>query len=310
MPDLPTRLGWRVIGASVRGSSHRRWNLPNQDAIAWDRIDDGGPSLILALSDGHGSRRCFRSHVGARLAVQTAVETLRRFARSLHDETNLRTIKRIADDHVARRLVRDWRRAVEADLDRSPFSGEACECAAPEAEVNGPTENRLLAYGATLMAVLVTASYAAFWQIGDGDIRIAWPDHATEAPVPGDARLIGNETTSLCTEQAWRDFRFHFQPFFEMTPMLILCATDGYGNAFRRPEDFEKAVADFAEMAAADQIDQINAHLPGWLTDATVSGSGDDVTLGLICRAVDPFAALAGPLQRRECHRRRKYGRG
>ncbi|MDQ3699739.1 MAG: protein phosphatase 2C domain-containing protein, partial [Chloroflexota bacterium] len=65
---------WRVVGTSVRGASHRRHGLPNQDALRWWPESGLGPPLVLAVADGHGSAKCFRSDVGSRLAVAAAVE--------------------------------------------------------------------------------------------------------------------------------------------------------------------------------------------------------------------------------------------
>ena len=61
---------WRAIGRSVRGASHVRSSLPNQDAIAWFPESGEGPPLIVAVSDGHGSPRNFRSDVGSKIAVE------------------------------------------------------------------------------------------------------------------------------------------------------------------------------------------------------------------------------------------------
>lgn len=66
--------GWLAFGASVRGATHAQRDLPNQDALAWAPPDGHGPPLVLALADGHGEARSFRSHHGARLAVQAACE--------------------------------------------------------------------------------------------------------------------------------------------------------------------------------------------------------------------------------------------
>lgn len=63
---------WRVVGASVAGSSHQRFNQPCQDAAGWALGPDR--SLIIAVADGAGSAKL--GGEGAQLAVSTAVNHL------------------------------------------------------------------------------------------------------------------------------------------------------------------------------------------------------------------------------------------
>ncbi len=63
---------WRVIGAVVQGASHARTGQPCQDAQAYRRLPDG--ELLIAVADGAGSAE--RSELGARLAVDTALNAL------------------------------------------------------------------------------------------------------------------------------------------------------------------------------------------------------------------------------------------
>ncbi len=63
---------WRVVGASITGSSHQRFGEPCQDAAGWAL----GPerSLIVAVADGAGSAKL--GGEGARLAISTAIDHL------------------------------------------------------------------------------------------------------------------------------------------------------------------------------------------------------------------------------------------
>src|SRR5678816_2610181 len=100
---------WHAISASVRGAAHLRGGQPNQDAVLVE-LTDGALPAILAASDGHGSDKCIRSHIGSQLAVEIAVSVLRDFAWT-HAE-------RLVDEletEVARlpnEIVRRWRAAV------------------------------------------------------------------------------------------------------------------------------------------------------------------------------------------------------
>ena len=83
----PTRMDyrWGILGHSQLGASHSRQGLPNQDAIRFFILPDGSPPAILAVADGHGSAKSFRSDVGAALAVSTAEEVCRDFLEGIGD---------------------------------------------------------------------------------------------------------------------------------------------------------------------------------------------------------------------------------
>jgi protein phosphatase 2C-like protein len=83
MPGSPSR-AWRNLAASVIGSSHTTQNLPCQDAHSIANLDDG--TLIVAVADGAGSAK--RSEEGARCAVATSVEYLRKCLESTRAATS------------------------------------------------------------------------------------------------------------------------------------------------------------------------------------------------------------------------------
>ncbi|MBA3712664.1 MAG: protein phosphatase 2C domain-containing protein, partial [Pyrinomonadaceae bacterium] len=56
---------WRVVGETVPGASHLRAGIPNQDALLQLRASSIGLPIILTVSDGHGSNKCFRSDRGS-----------------------------------------------------------------------------------------------------------------------------------------------------------------------------------------------------------------------------------------------------
>jgi hypothetical protein len=103
-------------------------------------------------------------------------------------------------------------------------------------------------------------------------------------PIPRDEALIANETTSLCMENPLPEFRFRFQYVRDNPPGIVLLSTDGYPNSFRSQEGFLKVGTDLLEMLRTDGGDSVENDLPGWLQEASTSGSGDDVTLGIVYR--------------------------
>ena len=118
---------WRVIGKSVKGSTHLRDQKPNQDAIAWHPNEGHGLPLILAVADGHGSTKYFRSHFGAQLATRTAIDVLREFADRLPENGEMA----FGLDRLPAAIERQWKRAVDDHLLENPLDGEIGEPMTP-----------------------------------------------------------------------------------------------------------------------------------------------------------------------------------
>ena len=271
---------WRAVGASVVGPSHSRTSTPNQDAWA---VAEDGSRFVLAVSDGHGSRRCFRSDVGARLAVAVAIDELMSFSRR-HEELDLQMLEDTAAAHLGPALVTAWRERVDRHRSETPFTPAET---AGVSNAPQPLEARpYLPYGATLLATIATPGYLLHLQLGDGDILSVAGDGTVERPVPGDARVFGGETTSLCLDDAASTVRFRVVPG-DAAPALVLISSDGYANSFRSDEDFLKIGPDYLEFIRGDGLEAVESGLPGILRETTAAGSGDDITLGILWRG-DP----------------------
>jgi hypothetical protein len=279
--------GWEVIGCSVRGAAHERSGLPNQDAVGWTRWNGAGAGVAVAVSDGHGSAKSFRSDVGSTLAVDAALSALRELAEASSDEMAHSARKRLAEDALPRTLVRRWCEAVEAHLAEHPFGAEELDRLVA-AQGGGAREaverNPRLAYGATLLAVLLGDVCTIYLQLGDGDMLAVASDGSVTRPVAGDTRLFANETTSLASEDAWRDTRTTYQPLVAAPPALIVLATDGYSNSFRTDDDFLQVGTDYLELLREEGPESVSKSLPDWLAAVTTEGSGDDVSAVLAYR--------------------------
>jgi serine/threonine protein phosphatase PrpC len=274
-------MSWKVAHACVRGSSHRRSGVPNQDAVQ-ATIAPG--AAVAVVSDGHGSPRHFRSQIGSSLAVSTGAATLQSFLRdSLAGDGTVPFVPEQVHE-LERKIVSGWRSAVQSDLANNPFS--EAELAALEAadgvEGRGTVENAPeLAYGATLLAAAATDHVLLYLQLGDGEILSVDGQGITTRPLPPDERLIANQTTSLCQPEAWKDFRSAWITNGAL-PSLVLLSTDGYANSFRSDEDFLKIGKDYLEIIRQQGISSLAEELPDILNEATQQGSGDDITLAIL----------------------------
>lgn len=161
---------WKVLGASVEGSGHRRDSTGCQDAHAWTLV---APStLVAAVADGAGSAR--RAADGAALAVSFSVEY-----------TAWRLCEHEQVDPLE--LLADAMRATRARL-----AGEARRASHPIGDL------------ATTLA-LVIAGPEGVWaaQVGDGSVVVDQPDGSLVAVAEGEREEYLNETTFL-TSKHWR----------------------------------------------------------------------------------------------------------
>lgn len=278
-------MSWKVAHACIRGSSHRRSGLPNQDAVQCTVTPGTQATVAVAVvSDGHGSPRHFRSQVGSSLAVSTGAAILQGFLRDSVAGNSQAPFVPEQVHELERKLVSGWLTAVLSDLEHNPFTEaelatlEKEDGAAGRAEVESAPE---LAYGATLLAAAATDRVVLYLQLGDGEILSVTAKGTTTRPLPPDDRLIGNQTTSLCQPEAWKDFRSAWVTE-EAIPSLVLLSTDGYSNSFRSDEDFLKIGQDYLEIIRQQGIDSLAEELPAILTEATQQGSGDDITLAIM----------------------------
>ncbi len=213
----------------------------------------------MAVSDGHGSRRCPRSDVGARMAVNAALMVLEQFA---HEHAVGDLPDPDAWDALPQRISTRWLLAVDRHLAWSPLDDDST-----------------VPYGCTLLAMVATDRWAGWLQIGDGDILAVTAGGLVTRPVPGDPRLLGNATTSMSGHQPWRDFRVHARS--GPPPALSVLTTDGYCNSFASDAGFMRVGSDLLSMIESTDLPSVLCQLPAWLTETSVLGSGDDITVGL-----------------------------
>lgn len=275
MADVYESKHWCAITETVRGATHLKSGLPNQDAIGVKRTDTG---IVVAISDGHGSSRYVRSDIGAKLAVEVAVEEL---SPLLKRKNSQRASASELESHLAQVLVRKWDRAVESHLAESPLSID-------ERIKSGlSAEDDRLCYGATLIAMVATGRFMLYLQLGDGDIIVVEQSGNISRPLSKDPALIGNETTSLSSSDAWNKMQIISRSLDRDNrceqPALILAATDGYANSFKDEAAFLQAGKDYYRLLSrSDGVSVIQEHVHAWLREASDNFSGDDISLVLL----------------------------
>ncbi|WP_373086107.1 PP2C family serine/threonine-protein phosphatase [Sneathiella sp.] len=264
---------WKIAGASVRGAAHIRSGRPNQDAVEYLPATGNGIRIVAAVSDGHGSAPHFRSSTGARLATQGAADILAWHLDTQEDDESESTL--------AGEIVAHWRAAVIADIEANPLDEEDAQFSSHSA---------FTPYGATLITAAANENIAILLQIGDGDLLLGYADGSVERPLPDDDGLQGEETFSLCQEDAGQYFRIAtmWNQNDHRWPDFMLLATDGVAKSFRDNTGFEEAVRHLRLLAHDNWEETIEA-LPAWLEEVSGNGSGDDST---ICIAIRPGSNL------------------
>jgi hypothetical protein len=273
---VTTRAGlWIAATGSVRGSSHERDGKPNQDAVRVVAGRDPRAGLVAAVCDGHGGARYVRSDVGSRLGTEVACEVGRRLLDRIGDDAQPSTVRDRLAGEVATEIIQRWRDRVADDHNKRPFVTSEHERAGTNLDVDP-----FIAYGCTLLLAVVSQRWIGLLQIGDGDVTAVY-EARVESPVPGDDRLVGGETTSLCLPSAAADARVAV--LSEPLPDVLVLTSDGYANSFASPTWRTEAGVDLRDNCARLGVDAVEERLPHWLAESAAAG-GDDVTMALIAR--------------------------
>jgi hypothetical protein len=281
---------WTALTASVRGAVHERDGRPNQDAARVRLPENASAPLFLAVADGHGSARSFRSDRGSVMAAACALRAFDDLTRRAGpDELSWSRLRHEFTRRWPALVVDHWRRTVRADIEREPFSifefapfPEPPPKAVPGREL---PFHAYLAYGATLVFTAVTRRHVFYAQLGDGDILLVQDDGRITRPWERTHAFFANETVSMCSAGAAGHFRCKVEPLRSgAAPAVILLATDGYANCFSDDEGFFRVGADLFEYLREGGPDFVREKLAPWLRQSSRDGSGDDITVGLAVR--------------------------
>ena len=298
---------------SVCGASHIRKDMVCQDHSEVRQIGEGDSSIWLAaVADGHGDETCFRSHRGAKLAVQSALENMSLFleqsvqteggALSFLEDDEENTVKRLTDS-----ILYSWTSMVSVDRQEDPFTEEELQKAGQYLERYEKGQDLAHPYGTTLIAAMATEEYLLMIHQGDGRCILFWEDGSCEEPVPWDEECVFNSTTSMCDKSASKRIRHRFISLNGRRPMAVFLASDGVEDAY--PE-IQGAYSFFrvlmAEHMADTELPVLESYLEGFLPGFSEQGSGDDISIAGI---YDPelVSKMQGKLQEDAASYRKGY---
>lgn len=292
-----TAVRWRVAAADATGAHHVARHMRYEDAWAVAPatvLDRDEPSVVVAVADGHGHARHFRSAEGAEIAVAVAARLGSGSAVEIAAAGDAEAVEEVLG-RLAPAVVSVWREHVRRDIEERPVTDD--ERMAAGLEPDASFIDLVYGYGATLLVAIATGAWLACLQLGDGDLFVVAPDGTVRRPVPSDPRLDGLRTTSLCQPDAVDSIRYGVVRAAEQPIGAVMLATDGFGNAQRGQNWADAFGSDLATLIQRHGDGWVARALPQWVRDcASSDGSGDDVT------AVVLFAAgtawLAAPESR------------
>jgi serine/threonine protein phosphatase PrpC len=248
--------GWRIAGASVRGSSHEKLGLPCQDAHEWTIHPNG--TIIAAVADGAGSAPL--AEVGAKLACKEVV-------RLIGDRLNALSHPEAMKDEQWKELLTQSVTATRAAIELEAESRSA----------------RTADLATTLLVAAAREDFVAAMQIGDGAIIAAESEDTVHCVSRPSQSEYVNETSFLTSPTAlaegapviWRGQVVHLALLSDGLQMAALRMPEAephpgfFAPLFRFVRSQQNAVS-----ASAELVDFLNSPRLRERTD-------DDVTLVL-----------------------------
>lgn len=257
---------------SVKGASHEEVGEGCQDSA---RVYIAERLAVAAVADGHGSEKHFRSASGSEMATRVAIRSICDFSERnngldgifLNNPGN-------AARRIAANIICGWNSEIAAHIGLLPLNErERAIC-----EKYGGIANEVM-YGATLIVAGITENGCFGLQIGDGSFCALDKTEDGEEmifPMPEDAKLVGNLTTSLCDSDAIGNFRYFYRAGGFSGVML---SSDGLINSFVNERDFLK----FGRRVLAAVNDGATSHLGEHLKTRSRCGSRDDISVSAVC---------------------------
>lgn len=295
-------MSYKIFALSRPGEKYAKRGLPCQDSSG--TCTKNGVQIV-AVADGHGAGECFRSEIGAAIAVDTV------FCESLpllYDEKLPFSEQGIKNFKY--NLWQGWCNAVKKDWDsRLALGGigedePRYELVSEKYRLRYQEESEkylYTAYGTTLLAAIAIKNELLLLQIGDGSAAVLYANGLFALPVPPDEENFLNVTTSLSDENADQKIRHAVLPLdgdtvcanvpscsctSETYPVAVFLSSDGVDDcfpAYRNEEYLYKFYRVLTETAIDKGSEALYEELANnALSEMSAKGSHDDISLGVM----------------------------
>jgi len=281
---------------SVRGNRHVLAGTVCQDYSLTLKTND---MHIATVCDGHGSSLHFRSDAGAKIAAETAVDCLKKFAETTDPSifagcaiTPCGTCDRMgklpekASDAAIAQLIIDihdtWHKRVREHALANPLTEQEEQRFLTDGEPLWSEDTRFdVFYGTTLLAALRTPNYWLTLQVGDGMTVAFDQEFNMYAPIPKDPTCQKNLTTSLCGKESANDFRSCYSGDPDALEAIFL-TTDGMDKSFDTIRPYLKLLRGLHLTLLTQGSEKAHPLVEKILTDLSKESSQDDISVAAI----------------------------
>ncbi|MGN0455554.1 MAG: PP2C family serine/threonine-protein phosphatase [Acutalibacteraceae bacterium] len=263
---------------TVIGASHIKNGTVCQDC---SQSCEKTECRLVVVCDGHGGADYFRSDRGSKLAAASFMDCMENpdlIAALSAAATEKQRKSRI--EQLIKSIIARWNSLVEQDMRQHPFDEDELSGVSEKARRRYEAGERLqAAYGTTLIGAVLAEDFWLGLQIGDGKCVVVSETGEFTQPIPWDEECFLNVTTSLCDENAAKEFRFCFS---RTLPAAVFIGSDGIDDCFAGDErlyDFYRVtLKSFAQTDEETAVAQLKEYLP----TLSEKGSGDDMSVGIL----------------------------
>ena len=269
---------YRAFHLTVIGASHIKSGTVCQDC---SQSCEKTECRLVVVCDGHGGADYFRSDRGSKLAAVAFMDCMENpdliaaLSAAAAEKQRQSRMEQLIKSIIAR-----WNSLVEQDMRQHPFDEDELSGVSEKARRRYEAGERLqAAYGTTLIGAVLAEDFWLGLQIGDGKCVVVSETGEFTQPIPWDEECFLNVTTSLCDENAAKEFRFCFS---RTLPAAVFIGSDGIDDCFAGDErlyDFYRVtLKSFAQTDEETAIAQLKEYLP----TLSEKGSGDDMSVGIL----------------------------
>ena len=286
---------YRAFHLTVIGASHIKNGTVCQDFSLSCELPDRRISVVC---DGHGGADYFRSDRGSRFAAEAFTECMKDpDVISVLSAAATQKQQSIRIEQLIKSIIARWNELVERDIKEQSFGEDELSDVSEKARKRYETGQCLQsAYGTTLIGAVLAEDFWLGLQIGDGKCVVVSETGEFTQPIPWDEECFLNVTTSLCDENAAKEFRFCFS---RTLPAAVFVGSDGIDDCFAGDErlyDFYRVtLKSFAQTDEETAVAQLKEYLP----TLSEKGSGDDMSVGilvntdLVCKSESVYQEIA-----------------
>ena len=269
---------YRAFHLTVIGASHIKSGTVCQDC---SQSCEKTECRLVVVCDGHGGADYCRSDRGSKLAAASFMDCMENpvlIAALSAAATEKQRKSRI--EQLIKSIIARWNSLVEQDMRQHPFDEDELSGVSEKARRRYEAGERLqAAYGTTLIGAVLAEDFWLGLQIGDGKCVVVSENGEFTQPIPWDEECFLNVTTSLCDENAAKEFRFCFS---RTLPAAVFIGSDGIDDCFAGDErlyDFYRVtLKSFAQTNVETAVAQLKEYLP----TLSEKGSGDDMSVGIL----------------------------